>query len=39
MYFCGTQLQLQMGGNLCDDSFGCVGWNTAMRKNIEDTSL
>jgi len=36
-YFHGTQLQ--MGEDLSEDSFSCVSWNTAMRKNMryEDT--
>ena len=37
MYFRGTQLQLQMEGDLSDDSFGYVGWNTAMQRNICDS--
>ena len=35
MYF--REAQLQMERNLSDDAFDCIGWDTAMQKNREDT--
>ena len=41
MYFGGPTRQMRGRAGMThrDDSFGCGGWNPAMRKNMEETSL